>query len=258
MRRLFFLLCYIADRQEIQYGTQEWAVQEPMIFWSKERSGVMSEEDLIRKLGGYHHIAPIHHCFPSLTVDINPIARAIIMKSKKQLMTAIEGDPDGPLDRIAGCTSIVYCLQWPEGLRCLLQTCAKSLIDTISDDISSESGNSPIMILARRAHERDEYLKSADVLFSAGCIAQLGVEYASWLYHISQGFLNLFLGHLVQRRRSLVKLGQRELGIYRDWDMSVVMDKETPLLYEALTSAGIPVSSHLSVPARYCTVFHSL
>lgn len=68
MRRLFFLLCYIADRQEIQYGTQEWAVQEPMIFWSKERSGVMSEEDLIRKLGGYHHIAPIHHCFPSLTV----------------------------------------------------------------------------------------------------------------------------------------------------------------------------------------------
>lgn len=39
-----------------------------MIFWFKERLGVMFEEDLIWKLGGYYYIVFIYYCFLSLIV----------------------------------------------------------------------------------------------------------------------------------------------------------------------------------------------
>jgi hypothetical protein len=192
-------------------------------------------------------------------IELTPIARAILFSnSEHDLDRAIADDPGAVTERIYGFTTLELCSTWPEGLQRLLQTTARELIDveTITERMgpyASWKHNAPIFRALRT-----KSAEAVDVLMKAGCALTSGPELEDSMLHTSAQCVKVVASHLAERRRQLLRLCQRKLGIYLDWDPINVPDEKAGALRAALINSGIAVPRHLSVPPDYVTVFHSL
>jgi hypothetical protein len=190
-------------------------------------------------------------------IELTPIARAILFSnSEHDLDRAIADDPGAVTERIYGFTTLELCSTWPEGLQRLLQTTARELIDveTITERMgpyASWKHNAPIFRALRT-----KSAEAVDVLMKAGCALTSGPELEVSMLYTSAQCVKVVASHLAERRRQLLRLCQRELGIHLDWDPINVPDEKAGALCAALARSGIPVPRHLSVPPDYVTVFH--
>lgn len=145
-------------------------------------------------------------------------------------------------ERHGDLTALQLCIGWPEGLEQLLNTKARELLDEGNPD-------APIYLALRI-----KCSGSADLLLKAGCA--LDLDHGTYRYKPSDCWLGLLASHLAERRRSLLRLCQQDLGIYLDQDPSRVPDEEASALCAALNRSGIPIPPPFFVPPDYSTLFH--
>ncbi|KAF4982590.1 hypothetical protein FZEAL_1822 [Fusarium zealandicum] len=172
--------------------------------------------------------------------------RAILSKSLDDLEECIQRSPGAPTETIAGHTTIQLCATWPAGLRRLLMTNARRF----ADDWDEAETTSPLEISIM-----NNCNGSVDMLLEAGC------RIPRRLYHdwssSPQEWITIIASKLAQRRRRLLELAQRELGILQDLDPSDNADNRAAYICNALDQSGIHVPQDLRVEWDYETVYHS-
>ncbi|KAH7165368.1 hypothetical protein EDB81DRAFT_779069 [Dactylonectria macrodidyma] len=184
-------------------------------------------------------------------MDIGRLERAIVSQSLHDLETCIARDPKVVMTMPEGLTTLYLCATWPQGLQRLLMTEARTLINY---------GGLRTAILQAIEWGCPE---SVDLLMSAGCDLHLHC----WKYsdkprpysrHLeNHDVIEMLAIKLAQRRRELLKLAKRELGVMESPDSSYVADGEAAYLCKALADAGISVAPALLVDCCYKTLFHS-
>lgn len=100
--------------------------------------------------------------------DVSPIAKAIIARSIDRLRRAVEDYPHLLLQKTFGLTVIHLCVGWPEGLRYLLQTEARSEIDT-PDDTSLRNWGPFHLAWPFSYAAAQRCSQSLELLLDAGC-----------------------------------------------------------------------------------------
>ena len=193
----------------------------------------------------------------SFMTELAPITRAILLKSAHDLDRVLALDPEAAMQKAGtkGLTALELCVAWPEGLRRLLRTSARELIDTGAKMAwihhAAIENASPV----RRAL-RLGYAESVDVLMKAGCALDLVSDAEELISGVSRDCLEAIASNLAERRRDLLRLCQEKLGIHLDWHPIDVPDGEARGLCAALANFDIPVPRHLVVPPDYGTIFH--
>ncbi len=190
-------------------------------------------------------------------LGLAPIARAILLNSVQDLDHVLGLEPEAAVGRIEGMTTLELCVGWPEGLRRLLKTRARELIDVGAKvahlgQLYSLENATPI----RRALFGG-FGDSVDALMKAGCALDFVPDLEDLLYRTrGDGMMRLIASNLAERRRDLLRLCQEELGIHLDWHSIHVPDEEARAFCAALANFNIPVPRHLLVPPDYGTIFH--
>lgn len=104
----------------------------------------------------------------SVMDDVSPIAKAIIARSYERLKRAAEDCPHLLLQKTFGLTVLHLSIGWPEGLRYLLQTQARSEIDT-PDDISITDMGRFALAWPFTYAAAQQCSQSLELLLDAGC-----------------------------------------------------------------------------------------
>ena len=186
-------------------------------------------------------------------LGLAPIARAILLQSVQDLDRVLALEPEAAMERIEGITTLELCVAWPEGLRRLLRTRARELID-----VGAETKRLPTLRNAtpiRRALVM-RYAESVEVLMKSGCALDLVPELYHLFWNTPPYCLRVIASNLAERRRDLLRLCQEELGIYLDWHPINVPDGEAHDLCATLAKFDISIPRHLLVPPDYGTIFH--
>ncbi|KAI1215139.1 uncharacterized protein F4807DRAFT_21982, partial [Annulohypoxylon truncatum] len=195
--------------------------------------------------------------FPELidvvAMDIHPIAGAILSRSLIDLEEIILRDPEAPMARILGLTTLQLCASWPEGLQALLKTKAKSLIDLVGD---SPYHRTPVS----RASWYN-WAESVDILMKADCQWDAYRWFRPFfndmnLKNLSSEVVSVIASNLAERRRNLLRLAEQELRIPRHADPSYVPDCIAADLCRDLDLAGVSFHPCLRVSQSYETIYH--
>ncbi|KAJ3544960.1 hypothetical protein NM208_g2762 [Fusarium decemcellulare] len=177
------------------------------------------------------------------------LVHAILMRSMDELEECISYNSLAPLEVPFRLTTLHLCIPWPSGLRRLLATKARELID------EAPSGGvlpSPI----DTAIEFD-CVESADILMEAGCKLDFEGEAYVSLQEASRACFDIIAFRLAQRRRELLRFAQQKLGILPHLSPSDhVPDDRAAHLCKALDEAGIAIPAALRVPKWYTTIYH--
>jgi hypothetical protein len=183
-----------------------------------------------------------------LGMSISPLARAIISRSLTDLKFCVLQNPTAPTEMLEGVTMIQLCIGWPQGLRELLTTKAKSLIDYSHSSVYGYKAVA--QALEKGSHE------SVDLLMKAGC--SFTENDALYLYMTTHECITAIAFNLANRRRSLLEIVQQELGIMQHRSPSDVADGTAAYLCRVLDDAAISIPTYLRVPDNYTTIYHSI
>ncbi|KAI1458814.1 hypothetical protein F4805DRAFT_474075 [Annulohypoxylon moriforme] len=187
-----------------------------------------------------------------LSTEFHPIAGAILSQSLEDLESIILRDPESPMMRILNLTTIQLCVFWPKGLRILLQTRAKILINVgCSSNILQLQ--SPIWRAVRF-----NYVESVDILMKAGCQwdTVMWISGLDGLGCLPCELDSVIASNLAERRRNLLRWAEKELRIPRHADLSYVPDNIAADLCRDLDLAGVSPPSYLKVSQSYETIYH--
>ncbi|KAI2473112.1 hypothetical protein F4781DRAFT_381920 [Annulohypoxylon bovei var. microspora] len=202
----------------------------------------------INRFGGVG-VTKIFEDFPDLAdalkMEISPIAHAILSGSLGSLETHISHDPKAPMEDTFGVTTLQLCAPWPQGLRLLLATEAKSLIDI---DKGQPIGL-PVMVAIRA-----DCAESVDILMKAGCQWDMLKRPVVW----NGAAGPTIASNIANRRWLLLRLAEQELGFSQRASPSCVPDSIAARLCEDLDDAGISIPSFLRVPRSYTSIYHYL
>ncbi|KAK0714495.1 hypothetical protein B0H67DRAFT_214048 [Lasiosphaeris hirsuta] len=187
-------------------------------------------------------------------MEIPPIARSILSRSLPELDRCILHDPMAPMRRVMGIATLQISATWPQGLRRLLATEARSLLN-VSEFPASENDYctdlSPIYTALK-----EDCLESVGLLMNAGC--QFCFDWERWEYtpDLSHECAAVLASHLAKRRQALLRIAQRRLGIYLSYSPLDVADGIAAQLSSTIWNARIPISPCLIVEPDYATIYH--
>ncbi|KAI0129658.1 hypothetical protein BJ170DRAFT_731243 [Xylariales sp. AK1849] len=199
------------------------------------RSNVFYVQNVIRVL---KYVPEILNSF-----ELPPIGRAILTQSLTGLEGIIAWNPHAPMETVLGLTTVQLCVAWPQGLRRLLATRAKTLIDVCQNRYLCQK--SPIQWAAELDIAESVYL-----LMKAGCVVEEDFAYAS------KRCVAFIASEIARRRSSLLKLAPRRLDHHRGFGISDIEDVGAADLCRALDEADIMVPRHLRVPYNYTSIYH--
>ncbi|KAF2491471.1 hypothetical protein BU16DRAFT_594413 [Lophium mytilinum] len=181
-------------------------------------------------------------------LDVSPMARAILSRSLVDLNHHISRDPEAPMEKFEGFTTLQLCASWPQGLQMLLTTDAKSLIDS---DYSDYQLMLPVVLAIGQ-----DCAESVDLLMKAGCTFAFNWENQLPFEKATRECATAIVSNLADRRRRLLELAQRELGSLQHTSSSHVPDGAAAYLCKALDEAGIFIPPSLRVGPRHATMYH--
>ncbi|KAI0602876.1 hypothetical protein F4775DRAFT_3306 [Biscogniauxia sp. FL1348] len=185
-------------------------------------------------------------------LELSPMTCAILSRSLPDLDALILSDPGATLERMFGLTTLQLSATWPQGLKRLLKTPAKTLIDVgDSHTIRRTKYLQPIQLAVRL-----NFTKSVDLLLKAGCSFSFDDNTAMLFFWASDECASVIAVNIAERRRKLLQLAQRQVGIFMHKSPFYVADSEAALLCEALDTASIPIPGYLRVPPDYATIYH--
>ncbi len=191
-----------------------------------------------------------YQCCRLTTTELTPLARAILSRSAFDLEHEITLNPESLTERHRGLTALQLCTGWPEGLERLLNTKATELLDL--GNRKGDTGTPAPIYMAFRLG----CFRSADLLLKAGCALSFDPEIDE--YNSSHECMAVLLLSLAERRRDLLQICQKELGIHLDQDLLGVPDELASALCAALSQSGIPIPRRCLVPPDYSTIFHGI
>ncbi|KAK4456615.1 hypothetical protein QBC42DRAFT_56207 [Cladorrhinum samala] len=190
----------------------------------------------------------IFSIFIDSRLDIHPIFRAICSRSETDLITCISRDPDSPMETISGFTTLHLCAQWPQGLKCLLETRAKTTLDSCSYRSRSTVVE---MAISLNCHQ------AIDILMAADCSFSMDTDVGGRrLCLASAECTPVIASHIAARRRRLLELARGRREPFSAVDPVDVPDTEAAKLCEAIRKSGICIPPHLSVDKYYASVYH--
>ncbi|OTA97254.1 hypothetical protein M434DRAFT_294031 [Hypoxylon sp. CO27-5] len=235
-------------------GQYDWTNVRRMIAYLTDVFEIDSSQILQYYGSSRNDITTILWHLPDLTdvmrVKLSPIAHAILSRSLEELDYHILRDSEAPMRDISGFTTLQLCAIWPQGLRRLLDTDAKSLIDFEG----TRGSGLPVFLAARY-----DCAESVDILMKAGCKWDMGTSHKLYLGHTMQKEVTLVTAsNLAERRWKLLELAEQELGIPQRPRPSYVPDGTAAELCEALDVAGISIPLMLRVPRSYTTIYHNI
>ncbi|OTA58359.1 hypothetical protein K449DRAFT_467338 [Hypoxylon sp. EC38] len=186
----------------------------------------------------------------AMRMQISPMAHAILSRSLEEMDYHILHNSEAPMQHISGFTTLQLCATWPEGLRRLLDTDAKSLIDSEG----TRTSHSPVFLAAVYGCAR-----SVDILMKAGCEWDMGIIWRQVFpyFNLRNKILFVVASNIAERRWKLLELAEQELGIPQHPRPSYVPDDMAAELCEALDIAGISIPPLLRVPRSYATIYHN-
>lgn len=197
-------------------------------------------------------------------MSVSPIIRAILTRSPRQLQHEIARCPQETLGLIHGLTAIQWSVGWPQGLRLLLNTDARAVIDTTG---YPRGKSSFLPIEAALGVQCEGSLKA---LLEAGCDLYVddpddqrpgGRRLAiKWSWHLkSAGCVSVFVTHLAARRKELLQLARQHLPeklIEHNGSSTYIPDGNASYLCAALDEAEVPVPKRLRVPEGFGSLYH--
>ncbi|KAI0550529.1 hypothetical protein F4679DRAFT_594712 [Xylaria curta] len=164
---------------------------------------------------------------------ISPVAKAILIRSLKDLESAIRLSPKSLFEKTQGLTVLHLSIGWPLGLSLLLRTTAKFLLDT-PDDISKTPHGRANLAWPFSYAAASHCAQSLTLVLQAGCNlypedSERGMESSALscaLEVTSAECAEVFARHMALRRRELftlartnidkIKLSVHRLGIRED------------------------------------------
>ncbi|KAF5012011.1 hypothetical protein FDECE_1906 [Fusarium decemcellulare] len=164
-----------------------------------------------------------------LAMDISPIVHAILMRSMDELEECISSNPLAPLEVPFCLTTLHLCIPWPSGLRRLLATKARELID--------ETPCGGVFLSPISTAIELDCVESVDILMEAGCKFDFEDDAYALLQEASRACFDIIAFRLAQRRHH-------------------VPDDQAAYLCKALDEAGIAIPAALRVPKWYTTIYH--
>ncbi|KAI0966044.1 hypothetical protein F4678DRAFT_451153 [Xylaria arbuscula] len=150
---------------------------------------------------------------------ISPVAKAILIRSLKDLESAIRLSPESLLERTQGLTVLHLSIGWPPGLSLLLGTNAKLLLDT-PDDISETPPGRVGLAWPFSYAAASHCTQSLDLLLQAGCnlypenpeVGNGSRALACAMEVTSTECAEVFARQMAQRRRELFALARSNMG----------------------------------------------
>lgn len=151
------------------------------------------------------------------------------------------------MESVSGMTIVHLCSTWPQGLRRLLETRAKNLIDLTAKHMDSRPITTAVSY---------HCTESVDLLMRAGC----NWNVSDFRAVRSNKCAAVIASHLADRMRHLFELAQRELGTshhirQHDGSENVPDSIAAGLCYE-LRAAGVSIPSHLRLQWSNTTIYH--
>ncbi|TRX91451.1 hypothetical protein FHL15_007675 [Xylaria flabelliformis] len=146
---------------------------------------------------------------------ISPVAKAILIRSLKDLESAIKLSPELLLEKSQGLTVLHLSIGWPPGLSLLLRTTAKFLLDT-PDDISKTPYGRANLAWPFSYAAANHCAQSLDLVLQAGCnlypeYSERGMESSALscaLEVTSAECAEVFARHMALRRQELFALAR--------------------------------------------------
>ncbi|KAI1457538.1 hypothetical protein F4805DRAFT_428169 [Annulohypoxylon moriforme] len=198
------------------------------------------------------NLAETFEHFPDLInewrMELPPIVFAILSRSLPDLENCILQDPKAPMQIICDVTTLHMCASWPQGLRLLLTTEAKYLINSRG----TRRGTPPIVTAVGF-----DCAESVDLLMKAGSQFDMPGLFRPELYSwYSDEVVDTVASNLAERRRALLSLAENELGISARLSPNCVPDRIAAILCGKLDNAGIYIPPILRVSPSYTTIYH--
>ncbi|KAI0183054.1 hypothetical protein EV127DRAFT_475435 [Xylaria flabelliformis] len=152
------------------------------------------------------------------TEKISPIAKAILIRSLRDLKSAIRLSPELLLEKTQGLTVLHLSIGWPPGLTLLLRTTAKFLLDT-PDDISKTPYGRANLAWPFSYAAANHCAQSLNLVLQAGCnlypaYSERGMESSALscaLEVTSAECAEVFARHMALRRRKLFALAMSNI-----------------------------------------------
>ncbi|RSM00004.1 hypothetical protein CEP52_009408 [Fusarium oligoseptatum] len=184
------------------------------------------------------------HSVPDLmdVMELPPITRAIVSRSVIQLEECILHNPKDVTKRVYGFSTIQFSAGWPEGLRILLNTEARKVIDNGTGDELYWATNLAIIY---RCEESLDMLLQAGVRFDIHRWEEMSPECAL-----------VAARRLFERRTKLFELAQNQLKDFEGEYTCNTSEEEAECLYNRLVAVGIQVDPSLEVQHGCTTIFH--
>ncbi|KAK4463255.1 hypothetical protein QBC42DRAFT_266289 [Cladorrhinum samala] len=199
------------------------------------------------------------------SMHIPPLISAILARSSRQLAHEIAKRPQELIQHIHGLTVIQWSVGWPQGLRMLLKSDARALIDATGyrgGKITTPPIEAALSI---------ECVESLKALLEAGCdlcidgsfdgrlpsAMMLAIERSTSPKSVD--CLSEFLAHLASRREELLRLAHQHLPqelIQHNGGYEYIPDGNASYLCAQLVKAGVPVPKRLRVPEEIGSVYH--
>ncbi|RSM14149.1 hypothetical protein CDV31_005485 [Fusarium ambrosium] len=210
-------------------------------YWARKQQ--FDPKGLIDHCVEYNTISALHSVPDLMNVmELPPITRAIVSRSVTQLEQCILQNPKDVTKRVYGFSTIRFSVGWPEGLRILLNTEARNLID---NDTGNESYRATELAIKYRCEE------SLDMLMNAG--ARFNVY---WFNKMSPECVLVAARRLFERRAKLFELAQNQLKDFEGEYTCNTSEEEAECLYNRIVAVGIQVDPSLEVLHGCTTVFH--
>lgn len=180
--------------------------------------------------------------------ELSPITKAILSRNLEVLDSCVKQNSKSVLQRIFRLNLPFLSVSWPEGLKYLMTTEAKTIIDDHCYGFTAQK--QPVT----RALQLEQF-HSVDILLGAGCyldIDRLNNRIASSM-SIRMGII--IASHIASRRTELLKIAQQKLGMYLDHTSVAFADSAAAKICAALDASQILVHPSLRVDPGYMTIY---